>query len=86
MHSSDGKSYKGDNRILVLTMEISYDKSADAMYIRFGKGTFSRNKKIDDFTIIDYDKKNNILGIEILDASKHIPMSSLTTATVKQLA
>ena len=54
-------------------MEISYDKEADAMYIEFRKGDFASNKKIDDFTIIDLDKENNILGIELLDASKRIP-------------
>ena len=51
-------------------MEINYDKEADAMYIEFRKGDFSKNKKIDGFTIIDLDKDNNILGIELLDASK----------------
>ena len=45
-------------------MEISYDRQADAMYIEFRKGEFAKNKKIDDFTVIDLDKEGNILGIE----------------------
>ncbi len=36
-------------------MEITYDNEADAMYIRFKKGKFHKNKKIDDNTIIDLD-------------------------------
>ena len=66
-------------------MEISYDKEADAMYIEFQKGEFVRNKKIDDFTIIDIDKNGNILGIELLDVSNRIPIESLSEVNVKNL-
>ena len=51
-------------------MEIKYDKDADAMCIRLRKGIFCKNKKLDDFTILDLDKEGNILAIEILDVSK----------------
>lgn len=50
-------------------MKITYDKDADAMYIRFLEGEFSSNKVIDRNTIIDLDKNGNILGIEILSAT-----------------
>ena len=66
-------------------MEITYDKDADAIYIRFLKGKFAKNKKIDDFTIIDIDSKDNILGIELLDVSKRIPLESLSEVNVKNL-
>ena len=66
-------------------MEINYDKEADAMYIEFRKGEFARNKKIDDFTIIDLDQKGNILGIELLKVSKRIPIESLAQVNVKNL-
>ncbi len=64
-------------------MEISFDSKADAMYIEFRKGDFAKNKKIDDFTIIDLDKEGNILGIELLDISKRIPKESLKEVHVK---
>ena len=66
-------------------MEISYDKDADALYITFRKGAFSKNKRIDDFTIIDLDKDENILGIELLNVSKRIPLESLSEVNVKNL-
>ncbi len=66
-------------------MEINYDKEADAVYIEFRKGDFAKNKKIDDFTIIDLDGKGNILGIELLNASKRIPIKSLSEVHVKNL-
>ena len=66
-------------------MEIDYDREADAMYIEFRKGEFAKNKKIDDFTIIDLDEAGNILGIELLEVSKRIPIESLSEIHVKKL-
>ena len=66
-------------------MEISYDKEADAMYIEFRKGDFAKNKKVDDFTIIDLDKDDKILGIELLEVSNRIPIESLSEIHVKNL-
>ena len=65
-------------------MEIVYDKEADAIYIEFLKGDFASNKKIDDFTIIDFDKDGNMLGIEILDAGKRFP-TALSEVNVRNL-
>ena len=66
-------------------MEITYDKEADAMYIEFRKGDFAKNKKVDDFTIIDMDDNGNLLGIELLEVSKRIPLASLAEVNVKNL-
>ena len=66
-------------------MEIRYDKEADAMYIEFRKGEFAKNKKIDDFTIIDLDKEGKILGIELLEVSSRIPTESLSEIHFKNL-
>lgn len=60
-----------------MSMEIRYDKEADALYIRLKRGRFAKNKQFDDTTIFDLDKKGNILGIEILDASKRITTRSM---------
>ncbi len=67
-------------------MEIAYDKEADAVYITLMEGNFAKNKKIDDFTILDLDEKGNILGIELLYASKRIPAKSLHKVHVKNIA
>lgn len=66
-------------------MEIRYDKEADAIYIKFKDGEFGSNKVIDRETIIDLDKKGDILGIEILSVSKRIPLESLSEISVKNL-
>ncbi|MFC1648696.1 DUF2283 domain-containing protein [Nanoarchaeota archaeon] len=66
-------------------MKISYDKDADAMYIEFREGEFKRNQKIDDFTIIDFDVDDNMMGIELLEVSKRIPSESLAKLEVDNL-
>ena len=66
-------------------MEITYDKEADAIYIKFKEGKFAKNKKVDDFTILDLDNEDTILGIELLDVSKRIPSESLSEVNVKNL-
>lgn len=66
-------------------MEITFDSDADAMYIKFREGDFGSNKKIDDFTIVDLDKKGRILGIELLQVKKRIPKESLTEVNIRNL-
>jgi uncharacterized protein YuzE len=66
-------------------MDITYDKDADALYIRFRDGSFAKNKKLDDLTILDLDKDGHVLGIEILTASKRIPLHSLSNVKVVAL-
>jgi len=66
-------------------MKITFDKEADAIYIEFSSGGFASNKKIDDDTIIDLDKEDNILGIELLHVSKRIPKDFMSDISVKNI-
>ncbi len=52
-------------------MNISYDQTADAMYIKLKEGVFGRNEEVSEGIILDLSKKGQLLGIEILDASHH---------------
>ena len=67
-------------------MEIQYDKEADALYIELKKGEFAKNRKVDDLTILDFDDKGHLLGIELLDVSKRFPMKSIKEVHVKNVA
>lgn len=58
-------------------MKITYDKDVDAAYIELRKGRFAKNKKVNDLTILDLDKKGKILGIEVLDFKKRMPTHSI---------
>ncbi len=66
-------------------MKIDYDKEADAIYIELNHGEFSKNKKLDDFTIIDIDKDGNIIGIELLDVSKRMTIEEFSRIKVNNI-
>jgi len=66
-------------------MEIKYDAEVDAMYIRLRGGTFHHNKKLDENTIINYDKEGKVLGIELLFVKENNP-HLLQDISVKQVA
>lgn len=53
-------------------MKITYDKKVDAMYIKLRIGNYDHTKKVTDDILVDVSKKGEILGLEILDASKNI--------------
>jgi len=48
-------------------MQISFDKVANALYLRFSQENVKDTEEIDDGIIIDYGENDNIIGIEILD-------------------
>ncbi len=52
---------------------IQYDPNADAMYIPLRDGEVDHTQPIDENTILDFDKKGNILGIEILFVRERDP-------------
>ena len=50
-------------------MEFSFDKVADALYLRFSYEEVESTEEIDEGIIVDYGKGNHIIGIEILSFS-----------------
>lgn len=52
-------------------MKVKYDKKADAKYIQVRTGKISRTEKLNDWVLIDYSKNDEIIGIEILNASEY---------------
>ena len=53
-------------------MQVEYDKKADTKYVRIRKGNIANTKKECDWLLFDLSKDVDILGIEILDASKNL--------------
>ena len=64
-------------------MEIRYDSEADAMYIKFRDGDYEISEEIREGVIIDLDKNNEIIGIEILDAKERLTPSSVAEMSFK---
>jgi len=58
-------------------MKVSYDIEADAVYIEIAEGEADGVIEVKEGVNIDVAKNGNILGIELLDASKKIELNSL---------
>ena len=67
-------------------MRITYDKEADAMYIKLTNEKFSKTKIIDKNTILNLDENGNVIGIELLFVSKHLPKNFISSISVENLS
>jgi uncharacterized protein YuzE len=57
-------------------MKIKYDPEVDAAYISFKKGpTQVTTVRVTEDLAIDFGPKEEIVGIEILDASQHLDLT-----------
>ncbi|MBI2657808.1 DUF2283 domain-containing protein [Candidatus Woesearchaeota archaeon] len=54
-------------------MRIRYDSDADAMYISLKKDKVAKTKEIDENTVIDFNKKGDVIGVEILFVKERNP-------------
>ena len=52
-------------------MKFHYDKKVDALYLRFNEGSYRESEEVAPGIILDYGPKGKIIGLEVLDASKH---------------
>ena len=67
-------------------MNIKYDKPADSTYIRLNSGKVKKTIKLKDRLIVDVDKNDNILGIEILDFSSQIPKKEFASVVREKVS
>ncbi|MBP5985837.1 MAG: DUF2283 domain-containing protein [Azonexus sp.] len=52
-------------------MKLEYDPAADALYVRLNDQLIIESEQIKPGIILDYDEAGNVVGIEVLSASKH---------------
>ena len=53
-------------------MKVTYDPGTDVLRIRFNQTLVEESDEQKPGVILDYDAAGNIVGIEILDASKRV--------------
>ncbi len=53
-------------------MKVIYDRQADVLDIVFSDVAIEESDEDKPGVILDYDKDGNIVGLEVLDASKHV--------------
>ena len=58
-------------------MEIQYDEQSDMLYIGLRVGPSVESEEISPGVVLDYDKDNVVVGIEITDGSKFADLSRL---------
>jgi uncharacterized protein YuzE len=54
-------------------MKVKYDQEVDILYIQFSEEKIGESDEDKPGIIIDYNESGNIIGIEVLNASKKIP-------------
>jgi len=70
----------------MIIMEFSFDKVANALYIRFSAEKILNSDEIADGIIIDYGKENYIIGVEILNfTSRKLDLNDLVKMNVEEL-
>ena len=63
-------------------MKIYYDEKKDLLYLRFEEGRREVvNKRVTDHIVLDVEDEDRIIGMEILDASKHLNLRNLLPIT-----
>lgn len=62
-------------------MQIKIDTTADALYIKLRRGKIAKTKNKGDH-LVDYDKKGNLLGFEVLNFSKKVPIEERESVSV----
>ena len=64
-------------------MNTKYDKTADALYVKFKQGKIAKTLRLENHLIIDLDSKSNILGIELLNAKSQLTPSFIKESLIK---
>jgi uncharacterized protein YuzE len=68
-------------------MEILYNVKTDLLYIRLDDQKHAViNRRISDDIVLDISEGDRIVGIEILDASKHLNLERLLPVNYKVLS
>ena len=58
-------------------MRIKVDQKNDVLYFRLDESAIVDSEEIKPGIILDYDAKDNVVGIEILGLSKRVPIEML---------
>lgn len=58
-------------------MKLRVDHNNDALYFRLDESAIVDSEEIQPGVILDYDEKNNVVGIEILNLSSRVSIDML---------
>lgn len=58
-------------------MRLKVDTKNDALYFRLNESEIVESDEVRPGIVLDYDADHNVVGIEMLGVSKHIPAEEL---------
>lgn len=58
-------------------MKVHFDKKSDALYFRLDDSEITESEEVRPGVILDYNKKNQVVGVEILNVKKRVSKASL---------
>ena len=79
------ENYQGIIEPRRIKMKIEYSKEADAIYVYFKEDFVEKSKEIEDGIVIDFDKNGQLIGIEVLDASKRFSLADIVNVNIENL-
>ena len=60
-------------------MKLKIDRESDALYFRLDEAAVVDSEEVQPGVILDFDKQNRVVGIEILGISARVPIEKLRT-------
>ena len=66
-------------------MKIEYDREVDALYIRIQEKEVVRTQEVSDGVNLDFDVEGQLIGLEVLGASKKYPSSDIFNLSTENL-
>ena len=66
-------------------MKIEYDREVDAIYIYMQQKEVAKTIELSDVVKIDLDDEGNLIGIEVLDATKRYSLADIYNISTENL-
>jgi uncharacterized protein YuzE len=58
-------------------MKVHFDEKIDALYFRLDDSKIVESEEVKPGIVLDYNDKNQVVGVEILNVKKRVPEASL---------
>ena len=58
-------------------MRVQFDEKADAIYLRLDESEVVESEEVHPGIILDFNKQDEVVGVEVLRVKNRIPLSSL---------
>lgn len=58
-------------------MKVQFDEKSDAIYVRLDDSKITESEEVQPGIILDFNEKNQVVGIEVLKVKERIPSAQL---------